>query len=125
MRRIRSIVITPRGIAAPMTNAPKTACSPMRSVNHAPSAMSATPTTNPASASASFFTSQDLAPPSGGVVECARTKSDCPHGRAGQLLEMNNASEHWERCDTHGCAQKKRGFHQRSLFREKLGVMKE
>jgi len=42
-----------------------------------------------------------------------------------KLLEVNNASEHWDRCDAHGCAWKKHGFHQRSLLWEKLGVMEE
>ena len=49
MRLVRSRQTIPRGIAVPITNAPKTACSPTMSVNHAPSAISASPITSPAS----------------------------------------------------------------------------
>ena len=49
MRAVSSVVIRPRGIAAPITNAPNTACSPIRSVNHAPRAMDASAIARPAS----------------------------------------------------------------------------
>ena len=47
MRPMRSRTTTPRGMAAPMTNAPKTACNPIRSVKHAPSAISASANDEP------------------------------------------------------------------------------
>jgi len=61
--------------------------------------------------------------PSGGVIERARTKSDCPHCGAGQLLEVNmrasigNAVMHMD-------APRKAWLPSAKSFSGKLGVMK-
>ncbi len=47
MRVVSPRDTTPRGIAAPITNAPKTACRPIQSVNHAPTDRNARPTARP------------------------------------------------------------------------------